>query len=68
MDAANTFKANVKMKRTMVNDADLNGGTMSGKEAAAKGLVTGLADSLKILLGQLEGTATQGIQAKAFKK
>jgi hypothetical protein len=41
---------------------------MSGKEAAAKGLVTGLADSLKILLGQLEGTATQGIQAKAFKK
>jgi protease-4 len=68
MDAANTFKANVKMKRTMVADADLNGGTMSGKEAAAKGLVTGLADSLKILLGQLEGTASQGIQAKAFKK
>ena len=68
MDAANTFKASVKMKRTMVNDADLNGGSMSGKEAAAKGLVTGLADSLKILLAQLEGTATQGIQAKAFKK
>jgi protease-4 len=68
MGAANTFKANVKMKRTMVNDADLNGGTMSGKEAAAKGLVTGLADSLKVLLAQLEGTSTQGIQAKASKK
>lgn len=57
---AESFKASVKMKRKMVQDSDLQGQSMPGKMAAQKGFATGLANSLKDLLAQLEGgTATQ---------
>ena len=39
------FKAAVLMKRKMVKAEAMEGQTFSGKQAAAKGLVTGLADS-----------------------
>jgi ClpP class serine protease len=54
IDTANVFKADVKMKRKMVADADLTGASMSGREAAQKGLATGLVDSFKVLMAQLE--------------
>ena len=57
MDTANTFKADVKMKRKLVADADLTGASMSGREAAQKGLATGLVDSFKVLMTQLEPMA-----------
>lgn len=57
MDTANTFKANVKMKRKMVAEADLTGASISGREAAMKGLATGLVDSFKVLMTQLEPMA-----------
>ena len=40
------FKAAVLMKRKMVKAEAMEGQTFSGKQAAAQGLVTGLADSL----------------------
>jgi len=40
------FMASIKMTRTMVQDATMNGGVYSGKKAAQLGLVTGLADNL----------------------
>jgi ClpP class serine protease len=64
MDTANTFKANVKLKRKMVADADLVGSSMSGRDAALKGLATGLVDSFKVLMSQLEPVAYK----QAFKK
>ena len=39
------FKAAVKAKRTLVAEDALRGQVFSGKQAAGKGLVTGLADS-----------------------
>ena len=39
------FKAAVLMKRKMVKADAMEGQTFSGKQAAAQGLVTGLADS-----------------------
>lgn len=39
------FKAAVLQTRKLVNAADMEGQVFSGKQAAAKGLVTGLADS-----------------------
>ena len=55
---AETFKASVKAKRKLVQDSDLQGQSMTGRMAAKKGFATGLANSLKELLGQLEsGTA-----------
>jgi protease-4 len=39
------FKASVRAKRKMVADSALRGQVFSGKQAAAQGLVTGLADS-----------------------
>ena len=52
---AETFKASVKMKRKLVQDSDLQGQSMPGKVAAQKGFATGLANSIKDLLAQLEG-------------
>ena len=52
---AQTFKASVLFKRTLVKDEDMQGQSMSGKMAAQKGFATGLANSLKDLLMQLEG-------------
>lgn len=52
---AETFKASVKAKRKLVQDTDLQGQSMTGRMAAQKGFATGLANSLKELLGQLEG-------------
>ena len=60
-DLAETFKAGVKMKRKMVQDSDLQGQSMSGKVAAQKGFATGLANSLKDLLAQLEGSKMKAI-------
>lgn len=41
------FKAAVVSKRKRVQDADMEGQVFNGKQAAAKGLVTGLADSFR---------------------
>jgi hypothetical protein len=48
----------------MVADADLVGSSMSGRDAALKGLATGLVDSFKVLMSQLEPVAYK----QAFKK
>ena len=44
------FKAAVNMKRKMVKAEAMEGQTFSGKQAAAQGLVTGLADSFSAAL------------------
>jgi ClpP class serine protease len=44
------FKAAVNMKRKMVRAEAMEGQTFSGKQAAAQGLVTGLADSFDAAL------------------
>jgi ClpP class serine protease len=44
------FKAAVLMKRKMVKAEAMEGQTFSGKQAAAQGLVTGLADSFSAAL------------------
>lgn len=41
------FKSAVRQKRRMVRDEDMEGQTFSGKQAAGRGLVTGLADTLQ---------------------
>jgi ClpP class serine protease len=51
---AETFKASVKMKRKLVQDSDLQGQSMPGRMAAQKGFATGMAKSLKDLIGQIE--------------
>ena len=47
------FKASVRGKRKMVKDEDMEGQVFSGKVAARKGLVTGLASSLRDLVAEL---------------
>ena len=44
------FKAAIRAKRKMVADSALRGQVFSGKQAAAQGLVTGLADSFSAAL------------------
>lgn len=51
-ELADAFKASVRIKRSMVSDDDMQGQAMSGKQAAKRFLVTGLADSLKSFLNQ----------------
>jgi ClpP class serine protease len=48
------FKAAVRKKRTLVKDEDMQGQSMQGKVAVAKGLATGSAPTLKALLASLE--------------
>lgn len=62
-DAADIFKASVKMKRKMLADDVLDGRSVTGREAIRLGFATGQADSLKALLTQLEG---KGYQVKAI--
>lgn len=45
------FVSAIRVKRKMVQTEALQGQTMSGKVAATKGLLTGLADSLDALIG-----------------
>ena len=52
---AETFKSSVRMKRKLVQEADMQGQSFSGKLAAQKGFATGLANTLKDLLAQLDG-------------
>lgn len=47
------FKAQVRRKRRLVKDEDMEGQVFSGKVAARKGLVTGLASSLRDLVQEL---------------
>jgi ClpP class serine protease len=54
-ELADTFKASVRMKRKLVKDEDMQGQSFSGKMAAQKGFATGLANTLKDLLAQLDG-------------
>lgn len=63
-ELANTFKASVRMKRKLVQEADMQGQSFSGKVAAQKGLATGLANTLKDLLAQLEGKGAPSLKAK----
>lgn len=69
---AETFKASVRMKRKLVQEADMQGQSFSGKVAAQKGFATGLANTLKDLLAQLDGikptTATANPGAPLAKK
>ena len=48
------FKAAVRLKRSLVKDEDMQGQSMQGKVAIAKGLATGSAPTLKALLTSLE--------------
>jgi signal peptide peptidase SppA len=50
------FKQVVKRKRSYVRDEDMEGQVFTGEEAAAKGLVTGLAVSFKDALAQFEAS------------
>lgn len=47
------FKANVRDKRSLVKDEDMEGQVFSGRQAASKGLVTGLATSLAEIVSEL---------------
>ena len=47
------FKANVRSKRSLVKDEDMEGQVFSGRQAAGKGLVTGLATSLAQIISEL---------------
>ena len=49
------FRASVRNKRRMVADADMEGQVFSGRQAASKGLVTGLGTSLAALVAELNG-------------
>ena len=63
------FKAAVRGKRRLVKDEDMQGQAMQGKVAAAKGLVTGLAPSLKALIASLDnGAAQPAATAQAAKR
>lgn len=50
------FKQVVLRKRTMANRADMEGQVFTGEEAAAKGLITGLATSFASALASFEST------------
>lgn len=71
-ELANTFKTSVRMKRKLVKDEDMQGQSFSGKLAAQKGFATGLANTLKDLLAQLDGikptTATANPGAPLARK
>jgi ClpP class serine protease len=54
-EAGETFKADIMQRRKLVKPEDLQGQSMSGREAVAKNLATGLAPNLKALLTELEG-------------
>lgn len=56
------FKQVVLRKRSMANRADMEGQIFTGEEAAAKGLITGLATSFAEALASFEGT--DGKEAK----
>lgn len=60
---ADTFKASVRMKRKLVQESDMQGQSFSGKVAAQKGFATGLANTLKDLLAQLDGIKPTTAQA-----
>lgn len=47
------FKAAVRGKRSLVADSDMEGQVFSGRQAAGKGLVTGLGTSLAALISDL---------------
>jgi signal peptide peptidase SppA len=49
------FRASVRSKRRMVKDEDMEGQVFSGRQAAGKGLVTGLGTSLAALVAELNG-------------
>lgn len=53
--AGDTFKQAVLQKRKLAKPEDMQGQALSGKDAAARNLITGLAPTLKALLTQLEG-------------
>lgn len=69
--AGETFKADILKTRKLVKPEDMQGQTMTGKEAVAKNLATGLAPTLKALLNELEGkdasAPTAALTAKAGK-
>lgn len=46
-----TFRADVRNKRRFVSDADMEGQVFSGREAAQRGLATGISPNLKTALG-----------------
>lgn len=69
--AGETFKADILKTRKLVKAEDLQGQSMTGREAVAKGLATGLAPTLKALLAELEGkdsgAPAAAVTAKAGK-
>ena len=53
--AGETFKQSVLIKRKLAKPEDMQGQAMSGRDAAARNLITGLSPSIKALLTELEG-------------
>jgi ClpP class serine protease len=47
------FRSAVRVKRRMAKDEDMEGQVFSGRQAAGKGLVTGLGTSLAALIAEL---------------
>lgn len=66
MATAARFKADVMQKRKLVKESDLTGVSLTGREAAAKGMATGISPSIKALLTQLEGANAVAGKAKAI--
>lgn len=66
MATAARFKADVMLKRKLVKESDLTGVSLTGREAAAKGMATGISPSIKALLTQLEGANAVAGKAKAI--
>jgi ClpP class serine protease len=56
--AGETFKQSVMQKRKLAKPEDMQGQALSGKDAAARNLITGLVPTLKALLTQLEGQSS----------
>lgn len=59
------FQQTVLRKRSMANVADMEGQIFTGREAAAKNLVTGLASSFEEALAMFEGSDAQTIKRAA---
>lgn len=66
MATAARFKADVMQKRKLVKESDLTGVSLTGREAAAKGMATGISPSIKALLTQLEGASAVAGKSKAM--
>jgi len=63
MEIADNFKADVKLVREFVQDADMEGQAFSGAKAAEKGLVTALINGFDELMQTLDAQVAAQIEA-----